>query len=90
MDQPPELENSASIDRDVSIGVLFGCFGRQLDGPGFPGGLIIYQHLLPQGRLWAKSCEVEELCFDVYYANLAREPTAALAALEVAMDLDEA
>ncbi|CAJ1444424.1 unnamed protein product, partial [Effrenium voratum] len=31
----------------------------------------------------------EELCFDVYYANLAREPTAALAALEVAMDLDE-
>ena len=25
------------------IGVLFGCFGRKVDGPGLPGGLIIYQ-----------------------------------------------
>ena len=25
------------------IGVLFGGFGRQIDGPGLPGGLIIYQ-----------------------------------------------
>ena len=30
------------------IGVLFGCFARKIDGPGLPGGLIIYQgHLLP-------------------------------------------
>ena len=39
------------------IGVLFGCFGRKIDGLGLPGGLIIYQgpdqgHLLPlKGRL---------------------------------------
>ena len=35
-------------------GVLFGCFGRKVDGPGLPGGLIIYQgHLLPlKGHLW--------------------------------------
>ena len=25
------------------IGVLFCCFGRKIDGPGLPGGLIIYQ-----------------------------------------------
>ena len=32
----------------VSIGVLVGCFGRKVDEPGLPGGLIIYQgHLLP-------------------------------------------
>ena len=30
------------------IGVLLGCFGRKIDGPGLPGGLIIYQgHLFP-------------------------------------------
>ena len=36
------------------IGVLFGCFGRYIDGPGLPGGLIIYQgHLFPlKGHLW--------------------------------------
>ena len=29
-------------------GVLFGCFGRKIDGPGVAGGLIIYQgHLFP-------------------------------------------
>ena len=22
----------------LSIGVLFGCFGRKIDGPGLPGG----------------------------------------------------
>ena len=27
----------------VGIGVLFGCFGRKIDGPRLPGGLIIYQ-----------------------------------------------
>ena len=32
----------------MNIGVLFGCFGRTIDGPGLPGGLIIYQgHLFP-------------------------------------------
>ena len=25
------------------IGVLFGCFGRKIDGPSLAGGLIIYQ-----------------------------------------------
>ena len=26
----------------------FGCFGEQIDGPGLPGGLIIYHgHLFP-------------------------------------------
>ena len=25
------------------IGILFGCFGRKIDGPGLPGGLITYQ-----------------------------------------------
>ena len=25
------------------IGVLFGCFGGKIDGPGLPGGFIIYQ-----------------------------------------------
>ena len=24
------------------IGVLFGCFGKKIDDPGLPGGLIIY------------------------------------------------
>ena len=28
---------------DKTIGVLFGCFGGQIDGPGLPGGFIIYQ-----------------------------------------------
>ena len=28
--------------------VLFGCFDRKIDGPGLPGGLVIYQgHLFP-------------------------------------------
>ena len=31
-----------------AIGVLFGCFGRKIHGPGLPGGLIFYQgHLFP-------------------------------------------
>ena len=31
-----------------AIGVLCGCFARRIDGPGLPGGLIIYQgHLFP-------------------------------------------
>ena len=29
--------------KDVLIGVLLGCFARKTDGPGLPGGLIIYQ-----------------------------------------------
>ena len=35
----------------ILIGVLFGCFGRKIDGPG----LIIYQgHLFaPKGHLWS-------------------------------------
>ena len=37
-----------------SMGVLFGCFARKIDGPGLPGDLIIYQgHLFPlTGHLW--------------------------------------
>ena len=37
-----------------TIGVLFGCFARQIDGPGVLGGFIIYQgHLFPlKGHLW--------------------------------------
>ena len=41
-------------DKGVTIGVLFGCFGRKMMAiPGLPGGLIIYQgHLFPlKGRL---------------------------------------
>ena len=35
----------------VIIGVPFGCFGRKVDGPGLPGGLIIYQgHLFNPKR----------------------------------------
>ena len=34
-----------------SIGVLFVCFGRRIDGPGLPGGLIIHQgHLISPKR----------------------------------------
>ena len=29
--------------RIPAIGVLFGCFGGAIDGPGLPGGFIIYQ-----------------------------------------------
>ena len=38
----------------ADIGVLFGCVGRKIDGPGLPGALIIYQgHLFPlKGHLW--------------------------------------
>ena len=32
------------------LGVLVGCFGRQMDGPGLPGGLIIYQGHLFAGK----------------------------------------
>ena len=32
----------------LCIDGLFGCFGRKVDGPGLPGGLIIYHgHLFP-------------------------------------------
>ena len=31
---------------DCSCIILFGCFGRKIDGPGLPGGLIIYKGLL--------------------------------------------
>ena len=33
----------------MAIGVLFGCFGREIDGPSLSGELLIYQgHLFPQ------------------------------------------
>ena len=33
---------------NMHIGVLFGCFSIQIDGPGLPVGLIMYQgHLFP-------------------------------------------
>ena len=40
-----------------TIGVLFGCFARKIDGPGLPGGVIIYQgHLFPlKGHLGSGS-----------------------------------
>ena len=45
----------------TSIDVLFGCFCRKKDGPGLPGGLIIYQGYLftlkghmPVGRFCAQ------------------------------------
>ena len=47
----------------VGIGVLFGCVGRKIDGPGLPGGLIIYQgHLfILKGRLcWWGICSLVE------------------------------
>ena len=34
---------SRSCQVHKGIGVLFGCFGTQIDGPGLPGGSIIYQ-----------------------------------------------
>ena len=37
----PETNLEVEIPRN--IGVLFGCFASKLDGPGLPGGLIIYQ-----------------------------------------------
>ena len=36
--KPPEQDYTPKI-----IGVLFGCFGRKIDGTGLPGGFIIYQ-----------------------------------------------
>ena len=43
-------------------GILFGFCGRTIDGPGLPGGLIIYQgHLLyfpEKGRLCSMSAEL--------------------------------
>ena len=35
--------NHSRVLQVVHIGVLFGCFGRKIDGPGLPGSLIIYQ-----------------------------------------------
>ena len=37
----------------TAIGVLFGCFGRKIDGPGLSGGLIYQGHLFPlKGHLY--------------------------------------
>ena len=33
----------ANLEVSVSIGVLFGGFGRKIEGPGLPGGSINYQ-----------------------------------------------
>ena len=47
------------------IGVLFRCFGTQIDGPGLPGGLIIYQ-----GHLFAIKgllCEVQLPAWDLWF-----------------------
>ena len=39
---------SLSLILALSIGVLFCCFGRKIDGPSFIGGFIIHQgHLFP-------------------------------------------
>ena len=40
----------------IGIGVLFGCFGRNIGGPGLPGALIIYQgnpSISLKGHLWS-------------------------------------
>ena len=37
------------------IGVLFGWFGRQIEGPGLPGASIIY-HGYPFSRTRAGTC----------------------------------
>ena len=53
----PGFQNPQTAKRTIrSIGVLFGCFVRKIDGfPGLPGGFIIYQgHLFPlKGHLWS-------------------------------------
>ena len=43
--QTPHLDMllTSSREKPRSMGVLFGCFGRKIDAPGLPGGLIIYQ-----------------------------------------------
>ena len=54
----PRTEDQPSLASAVStvttIGVLFGCLGRKIDGPGLPGILISYQgHVFPRkGHLW--------------------------------------
>ena len=50
-----------------SIGVLSGCFGRKIDGPGFPGGLIIYQgHLFHlKGHLWTAGFRWFQMVFEM-------------------------
>ena len=42
----------------MSIGVLLGCFGGKIDGPGLPGGLVFYQgHLFAlNGHLCTCQC----------------------------------
>ena len=45
-DSKPDCE--AGHANVLAIGVLFGCCGIKIDGPGLPGGSIIYQgHLFP-------------------------------------------
>ena len=38
-----ELNHSVGFLTGAAIGVLFGCFARIIDGPGLPGGLLIYK-----------------------------------------------
>ena len=49
-----EQQQQGKAGKATGLGVLFGCFGRKIDGPALPGGLIIYQgHLFPlKGHLW--------------------------------------
>ena len=45
-----------------TIGVIFGCFGRKIDSPGLPGGLIIYQgHLFLLHVFWGAQTEAPHL-----------------------------
>ena len=38
----PGPPNERQCEKCGRAGVLVGCFGRKIDGPGLPGGLIIY------------------------------------------------
>ena len=42
-EEVPSTNSPCQCKKLVGIGVLFGCFGGKIDGPGLPGGLIIYQ-----------------------------------------------
>ena len=57
------------ICHTTAIGVLFGCFGRQIDGPGLPGCSIIYQgHLFAlKPTTTAFSCDIKSVAASASY-----------------------
>ena len=72
------------------IGVLFGCFGRKIDGPGLPGGLIIYQgHLFPlKGHPCQAPCLEGRKPMGPPYLHLQKWPVAMNPAHFVVHELD--